>query len=218
MYVSLLPTLSCVVSFLSLYTCFLLFVCNLLFLFHRRCLDEFCLKCFRNTDCQSLLAINSLLAKIFKSLCYDRFYCIQQVNMSWVIYDFSRMFICLLWFCHGLPKGEIVRTYVFLILRTYVMSLCNWLILWQNVLYLYLGRLRMCLNTLRNHVSRSIVEAFKSVQEIKQECKFIKARQLVDSFSTPSIYWGLRISEFNSDFLGIRESVYGASFLLTLDI
>ena len=34
-----------------------------------RCRDEFCLKCFRNTDCQSLLAINSLLAKFFKSLC-----------------------------------------------------------------------------------------------------------------------------------------------------
>ena len=31
--------------------------------------------------------------------------------------------------------------------RTYVMILCNWLILWQNALYLYLGRLRMCLNT-----------------------------------------------------------------------
>ena len=40
-----------------------------------RCLDEFCLKCFRNIGCQSLLAINSLLAKIFKSLCYDKFYC-----------------------------------------------------------------------------------------------------------------------------------------------
>ena len=29
-----------------------------------------------------------------------------------MIYDFSHIFICLLWFCHGLPKGEIVRTYV----------------------------------------------------------------------------------------------------------
>ena len=56
----------------------------------------------------------------------------------------------------------------------------------------------------------------KSIQEIKQECKFIKARQLVDSFSTPPICRGLRISESNSDFLGIRESVYGSSFLLTL--
>ena len=46
---------------------------------------------------------------------------------------------------------EDVRTYVFLMLRTYVMILCNWLIFWQNALYLYLGRLRMCLNTSRNH-------------------------------------------------------------------
>ena len=52
------------------------------FNFTQRCLDEFCLKCFKNIGCQSLLAINSLLAKFFKSLCEDRFYCIQQVNMS----------------------------------------------------------------------------------------------------------------------------------------
>ena len=52
-------------------------------------------------------------------------------------------------------------------LRTYVMILCNWLILWQNALYLYFGRFRMCLNTSRNHVSKSSVEAFKSVQENK---------------------------------------------------
>ena len=39
------------------------------FCFTLRCCDEFCLKCFRNTDCQNLLAINSLLAKFFKSLC-----------------------------------------------------------------------------------------------------------------------------------------------------
>ena len=145
--------------------------------------------------------------------------------------------------------------------RTYVMILCNLLILWQNVLYLYLGRLRMCfkyfkkprfkikcwnfqvcsrnqarvsfdkthftciwvdlgcvLNTSKNHVSRSSVEVFKPVQEIKQRCKFIKARQLVDSFSTPPICRGLRISKSNSDFLGIRESVYGPYFLLTLNI
>ena len=82
------------------------------FCFTQRCLNEFCLKCSRNTSSQSLLAINSLLTKFFKSLCYDRFYCVQQVSMNWVTYDFSDMFICLLWFCHGLPKGEIVRTYV----------------------------------------------------------------------------------------------------------
>ena len=39
------------------------------FWFRLRCLVKFCLKCFRNTSCQSLLAMNSLLAKFFKSLC-----------------------------------------------------------------------------------------------------------------------------------------------------
>ena len=49
---------------------------------HKDALMSFVLKCFKNTSCQRLLAINFLLAKFFKSLCYDRFYCIQQVNMS----------------------------------------------------------------------------------------------------------------------------------------
>ena len=55
---------------------------SIIFVFTQRCLDEFCWKCFRNTGCQSLLAINSLLAKFLKSLCWEKFYCIQQVNMS----------------------------------------------------------------------------------------------------------------------------------------
>ena len=76
------PISPCVASFLSLYTCFLYLYAIYYFYFTQRCLDEFCLKCFRNTGCQCLLAINSLLAKFFKSLCQDRFYCIQPVNMS----------------------------------------------------------------------------------------------------------------------------------------
>ena len=39
------------------------------FCFTQRCIDQFCLKCFRNTGYPSLLVINSLLAKFFKSLC-----------------------------------------------------------------------------------------------------------------------------------------------------
>ena len=38
MYVLLSPTFTCVVSVLSLCTCFLLLVCNLLFLFHTKML------------------------------------------------------------------------------------------------------------------------------------------------------------------------------------
>ena len=65
-------------------------------------------------------------------------------------------------------ETQTVKTYVFHMLRTHVLILCNWLILCQNALFLYLGKLRMCLTTSRNHVSRSSVKAFKSVQEIKQ--------------------------------------------------
>ena len=54
----------------------------LYFCFTLRCLDEFCLKCFINTSCQILLAINSLLATFSKILGQDRVYGIQQVNMS----------------------------------------------------------------------------------------------------------------------------------------
>ena len=72
---------------LSLHVLFLFFlythVSYLLYAIYYLCftlrwLDEFCLKCSRNTGCQSLLVMNSLLTKFFKSLCYDRFYCIQQ--------------------------------------------------------------------------------------------------------------------------------------------
>ena len=42
---------------------------NYYFCLTLRCLDEFCLKCFRNTGCQSLLVMNTILAKFFKSLC-----------------------------------------------------------------------------------------------------------------------------------------------------
>ena len=114
----MLFTYLCMCCFFSLFMHMILIYCTQSFFFFfscftLRCHDEFCLKCFKNTGCQSLLAMNSLFAKFFKSLCYDRFYCIQQVSMSWVIYNFSYMFICLLWFCHELPKGEIVRTYWF---------------------------------------------------------------------------------------------------------
>ena len=143
----------------------IILVCNLLFLFHTKCLNEFYLKCYRNIGCQNLLAINSLLAKFFKSLCYDRIYCIQQMNMSWVIYYFSHMFIFLLWFCHGLPKGEIVRTYVISLLGTYVTILCNWVIFWQNAFYLYLGRSRMCLILQETVFQDQVLKPYESVQE-----------------------------------------------------
>ena len=67
-------------------------------------------------------------------------------------------------------------------------------------------------------VQDQVLKPSSLFKKSSKECNFIKTRQLVDSFSTPPIYRGLRISEFNSDFLGIRESIFGPSFLLTLDI
>ena len=62
------PISLCVVSLLSLYTCFFMYAI-LYFCFTLRCLDEFCLKCLRKTGCKIYHALNSLLAKFFKSLC-----------------------------------------------------------------------------------------------------------------------------------------------------
>ena len=148
-----------------------------------------------------------------------------------MIYDFSHMFICLLWFCHGFPKGEIVRTYVFHLLGTYVNILCNWLILWSNALYLYLDRSRMFLILQKTRFQDQVLKSSSLSKKISWKCKFIKARQLhlsslrklfqpsvLDTCSTPPICRGLRNSEFWYDFLGICECVFGPSLLLTLDI
>ena len=106
--------------------------------------------------------------------------------MSWVIYDFSHMFICLLWFCHGLPKGEIVRTYVVHVLRTYVMILYNWLIIWQNALYLYLDRFMICLILQETCCLSLVLKPWRLDQETSEEKLFIKAGQIARHLRTDS--------------------------------
>ena len=49
------PTFTYVVSFLSLYTCFLFLYVIYYFCFTQRRFNEFCLKCFRNTGCKVYL-------------------------------------------------------------------------------------------------------------------------------------------------------------------
>ena len=107
--------------------------------------------------------------------------------MSWVIYEFSYMFICLLWFCHGLPKREIVRTYVFHLLRTYITHLCNWLILWENALYLYLDRSSMCLILQETCCSSLVLKSWRLDKEISEEKLFTKARQIARHLQTNSL-------------------------------
>ena len=59
----------------------------------------------------------------------------------------------------------IVRTYLSHLLGTYVTILCNWLILWQNALYLYLGRSRMCLILQETMFQDQVLKPCESVQE-----------------------------------------------------
>ena len=60
--------------------------------------------------------------------------------------------------------NSIVRTYVIYLLGTYVTILCNWLILWQNAFYLYLGRSRMCL----------ILQETVFQDQLLKTCKFVQ--------------------------------------------
>ena len=79
-----------------------------------------------------------------------------------------------------------VRTYVFHLLRIYIILLCNWLILWQNALYLYLGKSRMCLILQETCCSSLILKPWRLDQEISEEKLFIKAGQIARHLQTDS--------------------------------
>ena len=87
--------------------------------------------------------------------------------VEWFMTSLICSFICC-GFVTDCQRGRLLGHMCFSCYKTYVKILCNWLILWQNTLYLYLGRHSMCLTTSRN-VSRSSIETFKSVQEIKHK-------------------------------------------------
>ena len=59
-----------------------------------------------------------------------------------------------------------------------------------------------------------VLKPCKPIQESSNEVLVLK----LDSFLTLFICRGFRFLEFQYDFLGIREFVFGLSFLLTLDI
>ena len=78
----------------------------------------------------------------------------------------------------GRTLTPLVRTYVIHLLGTYVTILYNWLILWQNTLYLYLGRSRMCLILQETLFQDQVLKPCKSVQDSSWKVSVIKARQL----------------------------------------
>ena len=80
-----------------------------------------------------------------------------------------------------------IRTYVFHLLRTYIILLCNWLILWQNTLYLFLGRSRMCLILQEMCCSSLVLNSWRLDQETSEKKLFIKAGQIARHMRTDSL-------------------------------
>ena len=97
--------------FFSLFMHMLLIYCmqSFIFLFHTKMPWWVLFKVFQKYRLSKSFLPWTLFLQSFSRVCVRIDFCIQQVSMSWVIYDFSHMFICLLWFCHGLPKGEVVK-------------------------------------------------------------------------------------------------------------
>ena len=120
--ITVLPISLCVIYFLFLCTCFLFIVCNLLFLFHTKMPWWVLFKVFQKYRLSRSFLPWTLFLQSFSRVCarIDFIVFNKWASVEW-IYDFSHMFICLLWFCHGLPKGEIVRTYV-----NHVRNICQY--------------------------------------------------------------------------------------------
>ena len=66
--------------------------------------------------------------------------------------------------------------HMWIMLGTYVNILCNWLILWQNALYLQLGRFMMCLMLQRIRFQVQVLKSCKSIQETSEEVLDFKAQ------------------------------------------
>ena len=96
--------------FFSLFIHMFIYVCNLCFCFTLRCIDEFCSKCFKKTSCKNLSCYDLSSCKVFQEfmLGLDLF-CNSTSDYEFIDLRLHSWFICLLWFCYGLPKREIVR-------------------------------------------------------------------------------------------------------------
>ena len=66
---------------------------------------------------------------------------------------------------YWISDSHSVRTYVSHLLGTYVIILCNWLILWQNTLYSYLGRSRMCIILQEIVFQNQVLKICKSIED-----------------------------------------------------
>ena len=122
------PISSCVVSFLSLYTCFFMYA---IFISVSHMMPWWVLfKFFRKTGCESRLCHELSSCKVFQEFVVG----IDFLCNTTSGYEFSDLrllswLFVLLWFCHGLPKEEIVRDIFYVIGRPFdkMHFTCNWI-------------------------------------------------------------------------------------------
>ena len=121
MYVFLSPTLSCVVYFLLLYTCFLLLACNLsISVSHKDALMSFVLKYFRIFGSTCFILKDRENVGKFDSWSNEGIFLgYSSTSKAYRVYNKRTMKV----------METVVRTYVIHLLGTYVTIICNWLIL-----------------------------------------------------------------------------------------
>ena len=112
------PTSPCIVSFLSLYTCFFMYA---IFIFVSYMMPWWVLfECYRKTGCESLSCRELFSRKVFQEFVagIDLFY---NTTSGYEFSDLrllSWLFV-LLWFCYELPKGEIVKDIFYVIGKSF---------------------------------------------------------------------------------------------------
>ena len=105
--VSFSLTSTCVVSFLSLYTCLYMYA---IFISVSHMMPWWVLfKCFRKIGCESLTCHELSFCEVFQDFVVGLdLFCNSTSGYKSSDLILLLWFICLLWFCHGLPNGEIV--------------------------------------------------------------------------------------------------------------
>ena len=107
------PISLCVVSFLSLCTCFLFIICNLLFLFHTKMLWWVLFKMFQKYRLSKSFLPWTLFLQSFSRVC---------VRIDFIIFNkwvWVEWFMTSLWFCHDCQRGRLLG-HMWIILGTYV--------------------------------------------------------------------------------------------------
>ena len=96
--------------FFSIFIHMFLYVCILLFLFHTKMPWWVLLKVFQKDKLSKSIMPRTLFLQSFLRVCVRiLFYC--EFSDLWLL----SYFICLLWFCHGMPKGDIIKDIFFVI-------------------------------------------------------------------------------------------------------